>query len=134
MTPRNIVTASSISEADGRAAVEQLLAANSQITAAVVFGDRAAAGFLHQHSRLNINVPGDFSVAVHDRYRWMDSAFPFRPSGTQQNIEGIAHAVLDELDQQRACGVTGDSFTYIAPDWVDGNSIAFTSSGIPNLP
>lgn len=48
MNPRNIVTASSISEEDGRAAAEQLLAANSRITAAVVFGDRAAAGFLHQ--------------------------------------------------------------------------------------
>ena len=133
MNPRNIVTASSISEEDGRAAAEQLLAANSRITAAVVFGDRAAAGFLHQLARRNIDVPGDFSVAVHDRYRWMDSAFPFRPSGTQQNIEGIAHAVLDELDRQRSCGVTGDSFTHIAPDWVDGNSIAFTSFGISNL-
>ncbi len=130
INPRNIATASPVSEEDGRYAADQLLGSNPRITAAVLFGDRAAAGFLRQLARRNINVPGDFSVAVHDRYRWMDSAFPCRPSGTQQNIEGIAHAVLDALDQQRASGVTEDFFTRVAPDWIDGNSMAFTTFGV----
>ncbi len=133
LKPENIVTASSFSEEDGRNAAEQLLHANPDITAVAIFGDRAAAGFLRLLANRGIDVPGRLSVVVHDRYRWMDSAFPFRLSGTQQNIGGIAHALLDALENQRASGVTTDSFDWITPDWIDGNSVAFTMHGITNF-
>ncbi|MBS1371357.1 MAG: GntR family transcriptional regulator [Lentisphaeria bacterium] len=131
--PENIVTASPFSEEEGMNAAAQLLRADSGLTAAVVFGDRAAAGFFRQLARCGIRVPEDMSVAVHDRYNWMDSAFPFRPSGTQQNIGGLAHAVFDALEKQRASGVAEDYDDLVAPDWIDGGTVAFTVLGVSNL-
>ncbi len=132
LAPGNIATASSYSEEEGRNAAEQLLKANPGITAVAIFGDRAASGFLRQLALHSIRVPEDLSVVVHDHYRWMESAFPFRLSGTRQNINGIAHALLDALESQRASGVTGNSFTRIRPDWIDGNSVAFTMLSVSN--
>ena len=131
--PEHIVTASPFSEEEGMNAGAQLLRAGTGLTAVVVFGDRAAAGFLRLLSRQGIRVPEEMSVVVHDRYSWMDSAFPLSPSGTEQNIGGLAHAVLDALEKQRVSGVTEDYEELVAPDWVDGGTVAFTALGVSNL-
>jgi len=126
--PGRVATAEMTSEADGARAIRKLLECNPNLTAAVIFGDRSSAGAVRELLELGYRIPEDISVVVHDRYHWLDSLFSFRLSGAQQNLPGIAAALMDILDGQRKSGIVEPRQFLVPPDWISGNSAGFPKS------
>lgn len=124
-SPDKMVMTAAIDETEGALAVHKLLEQNPHLTAIVIFGDRISAGGIRELLNLGYRIPEDISVVVNDRYFWLDSLFPFRLTGSQQNLSGISIALLDLLDDQRKSGVTQPRQVMVPPDWISGNSMGF---------
>ena len=120
-----IVCADMTSEEEGAAGIWKLLSRNPGMTGVVLFGDGSAAGAVRKLNQMGIAIPDALSVVVHDRYPWLDLFAPLRLCGVQQNIEGLACALLDTLEKQRGCLGDAPPITLVPPDWIDGNSASF---------
>lgn len=123
--PNLLITATPWSEIDGRNAMKKLLSNNADFTSIVCFGDRASTGAMRVILEKGIKIPDDISVVVFDRYPWMDTALPFRISGTQQNFSGLAQSLLSLLEEERNSGIVLNRQLLISPDFVEGNSCGF---------
>ncbi|MFZ2657271.1 MAG: GntR family transcriptional regulator [Victivallales bacterium] len=128
--PELIVSTTPWDEQEGRKSMLKLLERGVPFSALLTSGDRASAGAVNVLLGKKFRIPEDVSVAVYDRYPWMDILFPFRLCGVQQNLGGISHALLDLLEEQRRSGAIIPRSILVAPDFISGDTCGYHDSKI----
>jgi len=123
--PELVVNTIPWDEEEGRKSMNRLLERKINFTGLVCSGDRASIGAVRLLLEHGYRIPEDISVVVFDRYPWMDSLFPFRLSGIQQNLSGLAQEMLALLEEQRNCGTVIVRRRMVKPDFISGNSCQY---------
>lgn len=112
-------------EEEGRKSMAKLLERGCRFTGLICSGDKASVGAVKLLRERGCRIPEDLSVVVFDRYPWMDSLFPFRFTGTQTNLSGLALETLNLLEEQRTGGTVIAHRRMVAPDLIIGNSCQY---------
>ena len=116
-------------EESTRQVIRRVLKRKLEFTAVYTSGDNALIGVCRELMENGIKIPDDVSVFCHDRYSWLDTLFPFKLSGYQQNQQGIARALLDFVEEQRQSGMSIIKDIQIPMDFVAGSSCFINTDG-----
>lgn len=120
--PGLIVGSTPWDETEGRNSTKLLLDRKKDFSALITFGDRATVGSVRYILDQGIRIPEDMSVMVYDRYRMLDSVFPFKLSGVEQNVSRICATVLDTLKQQQLTGKIIKKKILVQPELFPGGT------------
>ena len=120
--PNLVVATTPWGEDEGRNSMQLLLDRKTEFTAVIIFGDRATVGSVRFMLDRGISIPGDISVMIYDRYHWLDSVFPFKLSGVEQNVARICSTVLDMLERQQSAGKVIQKKIMIEPELSTGGT------------
>lgn len=120
--PERILPVTPWEERSGAQAFQLARRMNLNFTAIFSFGDCATQGVIHELNLQGVNIPDDVSLLTYDRYPQQDRERLFQLSGYQQNIRGMARALLNLLAEERDGGVAICRETLIPMDFISGNS------------
>lgn len=123
--PLLVVSTTPWDEQEGAGSMRKLREREAPFTAVLTFGDQATIGAARFLQEEGVRVPEDLSLAVYDRYAWMDSVFPYKFAGVAQNVLRQSEAIMALLTEQRETGQPVRRRVMIPPVLYPGSSAQY---------
>lgn len=133
ISAENIIPITSADEKSAYGAIRRAVDSSLDFSAIICSGDYAILGAAKALRDCGLNVPQDISLVGYDRFPWLDKILPYRVNGCQQDIQGIARAILALVEEQHKTGMEILRDVQIPMDYMPGESCAIHPDGIRKM-